>query len=114
MGDRRVAITHCRCSVTRFTGSDVLLFVSRGCARFAGLPLPSILRPLRGLSYAARLRSPSARQMPIWRVFIKSDAVPFFIPAAPGENFCFAERISPGAREFPLRGEKFPPEAGDL
>ena len=24
MGDRRVAITHCRCSVTRFTGSDVL------------------------------------------------------------------------------------------
>ena len=65
MGDRRVAITHCRCSVTRFTGSDVLLFVSRGCARYAGLPLPSILRPLRGLSYAARLRSPSAHQIPI-------------------------------------------------
>ena len=64
MGDRRVAITHCRCSVTRFTGSDVVLFVSRGCARYAGLPLPYILRPLRGLSYAARLRSPSARQIP--------------------------------------------------
>ena len=54
---------HCLFSVTRSTGSVQLFVIAGAAPAVAGLPLPFIFHPLRGLKF----RSPAARQLPICR-----------------------------------------------